>query len=70
MPTVNQSTLAEVISEFTNELDSVGLVFSDGLTGALSQLDGKIDPKPPAKFAKQPGCDKWATHGTQCARCH
>ena len=50
MPTVNQSTLAEVISEFTNELDSVGLVFSDGLTGALSQLDGKIDPKTASKI--------------------
>ena len=53
MPTVNQSTLAEVISEFAHELDSVGLVFSDGLTGALSQLDGKIDPKTASKIRKE-----------------
>ena len=53
MPTVNQSTLAEVISEFSHELDSVGLVFSDGLAGALSQLDGKIDPKTARKIRKE-----------------
>ena len=43
MPTVNQSTLAEVISEFAHELDSVGLVFSDGLTGALIPIPRNSD---------------------------
>jgi len=65
MPTVNQSTLAEVISEFAHELDSVGLVFSGGLTGALSQLDGKIDPKTASKIRKEAGVrqvgDPWDT---------
>ena len=67
MPTVNQSTLAEVISEFAHELDSLGLVFSDGLTGALSQLDGKIDPKTASKIRKEAGVrqvgDPWGTVG-------
>jgi flagellar motor switch protein FliG len=65
MPTVNQSTLAEVISEFAHELDSVGLVFLDGLTRALSQLDGKIGPKTASKIRKKAGVrqvgDPWDT---------
>ena len=55
MPTVNQSTLAEVISEFAHELDSVGWVFSDALTGALSQLDDKIDSKTVRKICTEAG---------------
>lgn len=55
MPPVDQSTLADVIVEFANELDSVGLFFSNGLAGALTDLEGKISPVMARRLRKEAG---------------
>ena len=55
MPPVDQNTLADVIVEFANELDSVGLFFSNGLAGALTDLEGKISPVMARRLRKEAG---------------
>ena len=55
MPTVDQNTLADVIFEFANELDSVGLFFSNGLAGALPDLEGRISPVMARHLRKEAG---------------
>ena len=55
MPPVDQSTLADVIVEFANELDSVGLFFSNGLARALTDLEGKISPVMARRLRKEAG---------------
>ncbi|WP_425038925.1 flagellar motor switch protein FliG [Primorskyibacter sp. S187A] len=52
---VDRSTLADVVAEFANELDSIGLAFPGGLAGALSALDGKISPQTAARLRKEAG---------------
>ena len=52
---VDRTTLADVISEFATELDSIGLAFPGGLAGALSALDGKISPQTAARLRKEAG---------------
>ena len=39
---IDRATLAEVIDEFTHELDSIGLTAERGLGSALRLLEGKI----------------------------
>jgi len=41
---ITKDTLRWIVSEFASELDSVGLHFPPGLSGALSVLDGFISP--------------------------
>lgn len=41
---VTKDTLRRIIAEFAGELDSVGIHFPPGLSGALSILDGFISP--------------------------
>ena len=55
MPPVDQNTLADVIVEFANELDSVGLSFANGLAGALTDLEGKISPVMARRLRKEAG---------------
>ena len=55
MPTVDQSTLADIIVEFANALDSVGLFFSNGLAWALTDLEGKISPTMARRLSKEAG---------------
>jgi len=45
MRSITHNTLAAVVDEFINELDSMGLSFVGGLEGALSALDGTISPQ-------------------------
>lgn len=52
---VDRATLADVVSEFAEELDSIGLSFPGGLAGALSALDGKISPQTAARLRKEAG---------------
>ncbi|MDO6731055.1 FliG C-terminal domain-containing protein [Marinovum sp. 2_MG-2023] len=52
---VDRATLADVVSEFADELESIGLHFSGGIAGALSALDGKISPQTAARLRKEAG---------------
>ncbi len=52
---VDRFTLQQVIEEFANELDSIGLVFPGGLEGALSILGGVISADMAARLRKQAG---------------
>ncbi|MCH2163525.1 MAG: flagellar motor switch protein FliG [Marinovum sp.] len=52
---IDRSTLRDVVQEFANELDSIGLSFPGGLAGALSALDGKISTQTAARLRKEAG---------------
>lgn len=52
---ITRDVLAGVISEFADELDSMGLTFPRDLAGALDQLDGKISPHTAARLRKEAG---------------
>ena len=39
---IDRTTLAEVVEEFLNELEQVGLAFPGGLDGALAAMDGHL----------------------------
>lgn len=52
---VDRATLDDVVAEFANELESIGLAFPGGLAGALSALDGKISPQTAARLRKEAG---------------
>jgi flagellar motor switch protein FliG len=52
---VDRDTLAEVVAEFANELEGMGLTFPRGLPGALSALDGRISPQTAARLRKEAG---------------
>ncbi len=45
MRLVDRATMAAVVEEFVETLEQVGLSFPDGLEGALSLLDGKLDDR-------------------------
>ncbi len=55
MGLVDRATLANVVHEFAEALDGVGLSFPKGLAGALSALDGKISPQTAARLRKEAG---------------
>ncbi|MFP4274560.1 MAG: flagellar motor switch protein FliG [Paracoccaceae bacterium] len=61
---VDRATLAEVVQEFAQELDSIGLAFPGGIAGALSILDGRISPQTAARLRREAGVrqagDPWA----------
>lgn len=52
---IDRVTLADVVDEFSDELESVGLHFPRGIAGALSALDGKISPQTAARLRKEAG---------------
>ncbi len=52
---VDRGTLADVVAEFANELEGMGLTFPRGLPGALSALDGRISPQTAARLRKEAG---------------
>jgi len=52
---VDRGTLAEVVAEFANELEGMGLTFPRGLPGALLALDGRISPQTAARLRKEAG---------------
>lgn len=55
MAYVDRETLAEVMREFADELDAVGVTFPKGLADALASLDGQISPQTAARLRKEAG---------------
>ncbi len=64
MRLVDRDTLSSVVSEFANELESIGLSFPGGIAGALDSLDGRISKQTAARLRKEAGVrqygDPWA----------
>tara|TARA_R110000851_G_scaffold35152_2_gene92697 strand:- start:1229 stop:2293 length:1065 start_codon:yes stop_codon:yes gene_type:complete len=52
---VDRGTLADVVAEFAQELEGLGLTFPRGVAGALSALDGRISPQTAARLRKEAG---------------
>ncbi|WP_093030360.1 flagellar motor switch protein FliG [Roseovarius azorensis] len=52
---VDRKTLAEVVAEFAQELEGMGLTFPRGVAGALAALDGRISPQTAARLRKEAG---------------
>ncbi|MBO9405831.1 flagellar motor switch protein FliG [Shimia sp. R9_1] len=52
---IDRDTLAEVLMEFAQELESIGLSFPNGISGALSVLQGQISPLTEARLRKEAG---------------
>lgn len=52
---IDRNTLDEVVEEFVNELEGLGLTFPKGLAGALTALDGRISPHTAARLRKEAG---------------
>src|SRR6056297_2338233 len=52
---VDRGTLADVVAEFAQELEGMGLTFPRGVAGALSALDGRISPQTAARLKKEAG---------------
>ena len=50
---VDRGTLAEVVAEFAQELEGMGLTFPRGVAGAVSALDGRISPQTAARLRKE-----------------
>ncbi|MCM2560990.1 flagellar motor switch protein FliG [Lutimaribacter sp. EGI FJ00015] len=55
MRVIDRKTLADVIAEFADELEQIGLSFPRGLLGALSELDGKISDQTAARLRREAG---------------
>ena len=55
MRSVTRDTVAAVVDEFINELDSIGLSFAGGLEGALNTLDGAINPQMAERLRREGG---------------
>lgn len=55
MRLVDRDTLASVISEFSNEVERIGLSFPGGIAGALTALDGKISRQTADRLRKEAG---------------
>ena len=55
MRMVDRTTLSQVIGEFAEELEQIGLSFPHGIVGALTELDGKISPQTAARLRREAG---------------
>ncbi|WP_366523500.1 FliG C-terminal domain-containing protein [uncultured Sulfitobacter sp.] len=55
MRVVDRVTLASVVEEFTEALESIGLSFPGGIAGALDALDGRISRDTAARLRKEAG---------------
>ncbi|MGY9048552.1 hypothetical protein P775_27255 [Puniceibacterium antarcticum] len=66
---VHRDIMAEVVQEFADELESVGISFPGNIAGALSALDGKISARTSARLRKEAGVrqagDPWVRIGAQ-----
>ena len=64
---VDRDTLAQVVAEFADELEAVGISFPGNIAGALSALDGKISPQTASRLRKEAGVrqagDPWTRIG-------
>ncbi|MGP6085692.1 FliG C-terminal domain-containing protein [Antarctobacter jejuensis] len=52
---IDRDTLNTVVEEFSNELESIGLAFPGDMAGALTALDGKINPHTAMRLRKEAG---------------
>ncbi|CUH53814.1 flagellar motor switch protein FliG [Shimia marina] len=52
---IDRETLGDVLMEFAQELESIGLSFPNGISGALSVLQGQISPLTEARLRKEAG---------------
>ncbi|MFW5678081.1 MAG: flagellar motor switch protein FliG [Rhodosalinus sp.] len=52
---VDQTTLAQVVREFLDELESVGMAFPGGMAGALALLDGRISRHTAERIRREAG---------------
>lgn len=52
---IDRATLEEIVSEFEECLDSVGLTFPGGIEGALSMMDGHISPAAASRLRREAG---------------
>ena len=52
---VDRATLADVVAEFAQELEGMGLTFPHGMAGALTALDGRISAQTAARLRKEAG---------------
>ncbi|WP_316297563.1 FliG C-terminal domain-containing protein [Aliisedimentitalea sp. MJ-SS2] len=52
---IDRPTLEQVVGEFADELERMGLTFPRGLAGALTALDGRISPQTAARLRKEAG---------------
>ncbi len=52
---VNRDTLSDVVMEFAQELEGIGLAFPNGMAGALSAMEGRISPITAARLRKEAG---------------
>lgn len=61
---IDRDTLAQVVAEFADEIEAMGLTFPQGLAGALTALEGRISPQTAARLRKEAGVrqigDPWA----------
>lgn len=55
MRLVDKDTVVQVIEEFAQQVDGIGLSFPEGIAGALQSLDGKINPLTAARLRKEAG---------------
>lgn len=55
MRLVDRETLRQVVAEFVDELDAIGLAFPPGLEGALGMLDGHISAATAARLRREAG---------------
>lgn len=55
MRVVDRVTLAAVVEEFTEALESIGLSFPGGIAGALEALDGRISRETAMRLRKEAG---------------
>ncbi|WP_299144879.1 FliG C-terminal domain-containing protein [uncultured Tateyamaria sp.] len=64
MRVVDRDTLHDVVGEFAEEVERIGLSFPGGIAGALSALDGKISRQTAERLRKEAGVretgDPWA----------
>ncbi|MEM8694269.1 MAG: FliG C-terminal domain-containing protein [Pseudomonadota bacterium] len=64
MRVVDRETLTNVVSEFADEVERIGLRLPGNMAGALDALEGKISPQTAARLRKEAGVreagDPWA----------
>ena len=60
MRLIDRQTLDSVVSEFLNELDSVGIAFPGGIEGALSVMDGHISQSTASRLRRKAGMNSKA----------
>ncbi|WP_425596515.1 flagellar motor switch protein FliG [Roseobacter litoralis] len=59
MRTVDRTTLASVVDEFAQELESIGLSFTGGIAGALDALEGRISKQTADRLRKEAGVRRY-----------